>query len=335
MLNKLLFYIWIFIAFSIIVSCDTRSSENSHKNGITEKSGELIIFHAGSLSVPMKETIEAFNKEYPEIKVLTEVAGSVECARKISELQKPCDVFASSDVEVIDKNLIPVYASWSLKFASNEMVIAFNEKSRNGKEINRENWYHILLNEEVTFGRADPEADPCGYRSIFTILLAEKYYKKKGLAEKLLKKDTRHIRPKEVDLLALLESNTLDYIFIYRSVAEQHKLKYVTLPDEVNLKKQELDSLYSTVQVEVTGQKPGEKKSIKGSAIIYGLTIPENAPHKANALIFLEFLLNTTKGMKIMEENGQTSLVPSETPFYNNLPEQIKPYALKPTIEKR
>lgn len=334
MFHRFKCFLFIVLICSLVVSCGHQSPEKQDESVPGKASGELIIFHAGSLSLPLKLVIESFKKEEPDIEVLTEAAGSVECARKISELHKPCDVFASSDVDVIDKNLIPAFATWSLKFAANEMVIAFNEKSRKSSEINSDNWFSILTEKDIAYGRANPDADPCGYRSIFTILLAEKYYSKMGLAEKLLKKDTRHIRPKEVDLLALLESNTLDYIFIYRSVAEQHKLKYVTLPDEVNLKKQELDSLYSTVHVEVAGQKPGEKKSIKGSAIIYGLTTPENAPHKANALIFLEFLLNATKGMKIMEENGQTSLVPSETPYYNTLPERIKPYALKPKSEE-
>ena len=30
----------------------------------------------------------------------------------------------------------------------------------------------------------------------------------------------------------LLETHTIDYIFLYRSVAQQHDLKYLLLPDE-------------------------------------------------------------------------------------------------------
>ena len=103
-------------------------------------------------------------------------------------------------------------------------------------QINSDNWYEILLNKNVAFGRSDPNADPCGYRSVLTMKLAEKYYKKVGLAAEMLKKDHKYIRPKEVDLIALLEAGEMDYFFIYRSVAEQHKMKYVILPDEINLK---------------------------------------------------------------------------------------------------
>ena len=67
-------------------------------------SGDLIIFHAGSLSVPMKEIKAEFNKLYPNVNVLMEPAGSVECARKITDLKKPCDIMAASDYKVIDNS---------------------------------------------------------------------------------------------------------------------------------------------------------------------------------------------------------------------------------------
>ena len=314
------------LIFSIIVSCGGNASK-SVKSGKDTISGDLILFHAGSLSVPIKKIIKAFNKEYPDVKVLSEAAGSVECARKISELKKPSDVFVSSDINVIDKNLIPDYADWSIKFASNEMVIAYNDKSRKSSEINKNNWYNILLNDKVAYGRADPNADPCGYRSVQCLKLSEKYYNKKGIADKLIKKDVQHIRPKEVDLLALIESNTIDYIFIYKSVAQQHNLKYIVLPDEVNLKNPKMDSLYSTVSLEVNGKKPGEIKIQKGEAMIYGITIPKNAPNIKAAMAFVEFFLNKQKGMKIIESNGQPSIIPTYSSSYNKIPKSLKQFA--------
>ena len=38
----------------------------------------------------------------------------------------------------------------------------------------------ILLSDDVIYSRSDPDADPCGYRSVLTMMLAEKYYKKPG-----------------------------------------------------------------------------------------------------------------------------------------------------------
>jgi len=79
--------------------------------------------------------------------------------------------------------------------------------------------------------------------------------------------------------LALLESNTIDYIFLYRSVAQQHGLKHLILPDSINLKLPELKDYYLTVSTEISGKKPGETIKKTGAPMVYGITIPKNAPN--------------------------------------------------------
>jgi molybdate/tungstate transport system substrate-binding protein len=290
---------------------------------------ELIIFHAGSLAIPFDKIIEGFKKENPGVTVLREIAGSRECARKVSELHKPCDVLASSDYIVIDSLLIPKYAEWSLKFATNEMTIVYRDQSRRSREINQQNWLAILLDRNVSIGRADPDLDPCGYRTIMTLKLAELYYGKQGLAERLLKKDNEYIRPKEVDLLALLETGELDYIFIYRSVAEQHGLRFLTLPDKINLKKAELEDYYKQVSVELSGATPGEKVIQHGSSMVYGVTIPKNSPNPELATKFVHYLMNKDGGLKIMEQMGQPTVVPSLCSTYDKLPIEFRKYAIR------
>lgn len=296
----------------------------------SELSGDLIIFHAGSLSVPMKEIKTEFNKLYPKVNVLLEPAGSVECARKITDLKKPCDILASSDYNVIDKMLIPAYADWNIKFAANEMSIVYNNKSKYRDQINAKNWYDILMKQDVAFGRADPNADPCGYRSVMCIQLAESYYEKPGLAKQLLSKDLNYMRPKEVDLLAVLESDNIDYIFIYRSNAVQHNLNYLILPDQINLKNPGYTDDYNKAVVEIKGKEPGKTEQIKGDPMIYGVTMIRNAPNKEAALAFLEFMLSSDKGMKIMEKDGQPSVIPMEEKNYAKVPDRLKQFVKKP-----
>ncbi|MFA7420066.1 MAG: extracellular solute-binding protein [Melioribacteraceae bacterium] len=287
---------------------------------------QLIVFHAGSLTVPFEKIINGFEKENPGVEVLKEIAGSRECARKISELKKPCDVFASADYLVIDQLLIPNHADWNLKFATNEMTITYSPKSRRAKEISTKNWYEVLLDEKVNIGRADPNADPCGYRTVLSLKLADIYYKK-NLSRKILSKDNEYIRPKEVDLLALLEAGEVDYIFLYRSVAEQHGLKYLILPDQINLKKAELEEHYKLVSTELSGKKPGEKITQVGSSMVYGVTIPKNSPNPELAKKFVQYLMNKKKGLKVMQEMGQPVVVPSVCNNYNKLPKELKQFA--------
>jgi len=290
-------------------------------------SGDLIIFHAGSLSVPMKQVAAEFNKICPNVKIYMESAGSVASARKITDLNKPCDILASSDYGVIDNMLIPQYADWNIKFVSNELSLVYHGKSHYANDISAKNWYDILMKKDVAFARADPNADPCGYRTVLSLQLAEDYYKQPGLVKMITGKDQQFIRPKEVDLLALLESESIDYIFLYRSVAIQHNLNYVILPDEINLKKPAFADRYSKASTEINGKEPGKKEVVKGEPMIYGITMLRNAPNKPAAVAFLKFMLSRDKGMKIMEENGQPSVIPMETKNYDKLPAELKSFA--------
>ncbi|MEA1876494.1 MAG: substrate-binding domain-containing protein [Bacteroidota bacterium] len=311
------------IIYTIIslVICSCKVGEKS--------SEELIIFHAGSLSVPFREVSESFRKENPDIKVVLEAAGSRQCARKIIDLNRECDVMASADFQVINNLLIPEFADWNIKFAGNEMAIVYHEKSRRSADINHDNWYEVLLDENVIFGRSNPDFDPCGYRTILLTQLAEKFYGKPGLAEQLAQKDLSYIRPKEVDLIALLETDAIDYIFLYRSVAEQHKLKYLLLPDSINLRDPGLANYYSSASIEISGKKPGETICKTGEAMVYGVTIVKDAPNRDAAIKFVSFLLSSEKGMAIMERNGQQALVPSSSNTYFKIPNKLKQFAIK------
>lgn len=304
----------------LIVSCKEEKSE-------TKQEQELIIFHAGSLSVPFKLIAKEFEKENPDVNILLEADGSRKCARKITDLNKTCDIMASADYTVINELLIPEYANWNIKFASNEMTIVYHEASRYSDEINKDNWYNILLKTDVAFGRSDPNSDPCGYRAVLTSKLAEQFYGIKNLSNKIISKDKNYVRPKETDLLALLESNSIDYIFLYRSVAQQHGLKYLILPDSINLKLPALKDYYANSNVEISGKKPGEMITKIGAPMVYGITIPRNAPNPELAEKFVQFVLEKEKGMQILEENGQPSLVPSPSKTYNNIPKSLRKFA--------
>lgn len=316
-MRRITLFLSIALSTLILISCNSQKTENN----------QLIIFHAGSLSVPLKQMKDAFVKENPTVEILLESSGSVKCARKITDLNKDCDIMASADYSIIDELLIPDFASWNIKFASNEMAIVYHEGSKYSKEINAENWHEILLKDDVNYGRADPNSDPCGYRALLTSQLSEQYYHIDGFTDKIITKDQEYIRPKEVDLLALLESNTIDYLFLYRSVAQQHGLKYVILPDSINLKNPELKEFYQTAKVDIVGKEPGTTITQTGQPMVYGITILDNAPNKELAIKFVDFILSKQGGSRIMEDNGQPSMVPSGTNTFESIPEELKQYA--------
>jgi molybdate/tungstate transport system substrate-binding protein len=296
-------------------------------SGCGKRQSEIIIFHAGSLSVPLRALADEFEKSHPAVKILMEPAGSLVCARKITELKKPCDILVSADYFVIDKIIVPEYASWSIRFATNEIVIAFDEKSKYSGEIDSVNWMDILLRDDVSYARSDPDSDPCGYRTVLTFMLAENHYRRQGLSKALQVKDRKFIRPKEIDLIALIESNAVDYMFQYKSVAIQHKLKYVELPDEINLGNPGLNHLYNTVSINVVGSSPGSSITIRGGYINYSLSVPDKAPNQESAVDFTEYLLSP-EGMDVFRKNGQEPIIPVSTGQPDIIPWKLRKYIM-------
>ncbi len=312
-----------FLGFAFILSSCSDKGKQESKN-------TLVVFHAGSLSLPVKEMIKGFEKENPSVNIANVADGSVMCARKIADLHKPCDVFLSADYKVIDQVLIPKYASWCIKFASNQMAIVYTDKSKYASEINSDNWYKILERPDVVCGRSNPNDDPCGYRALLALKLASIFYKDKNLYDSIVnnkKSESVLMRPMEVDLISLLQAGQIDYIFLYRSVAIQHGLKFVQLPPQVNLGDPKLEKYYSQVSVDIAGKTPGSFIEQKGAPMIYGLTIPKDSPNPELAQKFVEYILSKDGGSKIMEDNGQPSVVPSQTATYKELPEALKKYA--------
>jgi molybdate/tungstate transport system substrate-binding protein len=101
---------------------------------------KVIIFHAGSLTVPLAKIEKQFETANPGIDIQREGGGSTKMARMISQLNKPADIMASADFKVIDKALIPKWADWNIRFASNQLVLCYTDQSRYAGEVNDSNW---------------------------------------------------------------------------------------------------------------------------------------------------------------------------------------------------
>jgi molybdate/tungstate transport system substrate-binding protein len=303
----------------LIVGCSSQLSSN-------ESIKEITILHAGSLTVPFKEVSQAFEKKYPNYKVLLEGAGSRDTVRKVTDLGRKVEIVASADYTVIEELMMPEYTDWYINFATNEMVLMYREGSKLSENINKDNWYEILLDSSVEYGHSEPDSDPCGYRSQLVWQLAEDYYGVEGLYKKLQNnRPAENIRPKETDLLALIDLGELDYIFIYKSVASQHGYPYLELPDEINLRTNEYSHLYKKSSYDVNGKAPGEKITKIGLPMVYGITIPNNAENPEGGELWIDFLLSE-KGREIMNKNGQPSIIPIETNDKEALPKKIQDY---------
>jgi molybdate/tungstate transport system substrate-binding protein len=253
----------------------------------------LVIFIAASLTKPMQPALDTFAAR-TGIVVQRESGASLDHVRKITELHRIPDLLLLADADVFPRLLQPRYTTWFAEFARNRMVVAYTAKSKQASDINSSNWYEILARNNVEVGRTDPDVAPAGYRTLLLLQLAERHYRKPGLAKSLADNaPKRNMRSNAAELAALLAAGELDYIYDYQSVAESNGFRFVQLPAEIDLGDPNRAGAYRGVSATVRGSSPGTTMTIRGEPILYGMSIPTAAPHAAAARRFLEFLLTS------------------------------------------
>ncbi|MFC7134890.1 MULTISPECIES: extracellular solute-binding protein [Salinibaculum] len=252
-----------------------------------------------------------------DVPVESEAHGSATVARLIDEGQRDPDIVSVADVALFDDPLSP---SWHSVFASNSVVIAYNPNTDGGERLaaaGPERWYEPMADGDVTVGRTDPDQDPLGYRTLFMLELASRYYDDaSNLSEQLLQRN--QIYP-ETSLLSQFETGSIDAAIAYRNMAAEREYEYIELPDQINLSNPQYEEeWYSTTSYTLpTGQE------IQGGVISYGSTIR----HVSDAAVSV-FDAHTTGNY--LQEHG--FLVREQFPAYTGeVPQRVRQATDRPT----
>ena len=302
-----------------------------------QKKTELKVVYAGSLIVPLGEIEEQFESTHPGVDVQMEGHGSIQAVRQVTDIHRNVDVLVVADETLIPDMMYPGHADWYVRFATNQMVIAYTNNSRYAGEINDSDWYEILARPDVTFGFSNPMLDACGYRTLMMTALAEHYYDNQTIFDDLIASnldpeftittdgdtaivcvpetiDPRTekivIRGGSVQLLALLDLGEIDYAFLYKSMAEQHGLRFLELPAEIDLSSPEYEDDYKKVTVQLGFQRfTSVDAERECKPIFYGITIPKNATSPELAAEFVEFVISDD-GLAVLCDMKQPTVAP-------------------------
>ena len=285
-----------------VVLASIAISTNGCGGDRAQEQGPLVVFNAGSLARPLRAVLDTFAAR-EGVRVDQESAGSLESARKLTELGKLPDIIALADAEVFPGYLMPEHLSGYVEFARNRMVLAYTDRSRHASEITGDSWWRIVQREGVEVGRSDPD-DPIGYRTLLVWQLAEQHYTQPGLATRLLTSSpARNVRLQGADLVGLLQAGEFDYLWAYESIARATGLRFVILPPEIDLSDASRADAYAAASVEVRGARAGETVTFRGRPIVYAFAVPDRAPHAALAGRFAEFLVSA-EGRAILRREG-------------------------------
>jgi molybdate/tungstate transport system substrate-binding protein len=268
----------------------------------------LLVFHAGSLRRPFESISQAFQAQHPGSPVALESSASVDAVRKLTDQGRVPDLLVVADYGILPRLVVPRHAGWYVQFARNAMGLLYTGRSRGAGDLARDGWWRVLLRDGVRIGMSDPTRDPAGYRALLVLALAERHYREPGLAARLRAAiPAEQVRSRASDLVTALANGDLDYAFEYRSVAQGEGLRFLALPDSISLGSLELAEAYAGVQVTVDGGSG--RVTYVGEPIVYGLTIPREAPHREAAGAFGRLVLSAA-GRAVLEEAGLDPLFP-------------------------
>ena len=175
--------------------------------------------------------------------------------------------------------------------AHTEMVIAYSPKSKFASRFEaaakgKEDWWKILLDPGLRFGRTDPVTDPQGRNIIFTMMIAAKVNKQADLVEKIL---GPAINEKQIftepTVMARLQSGELDASSAYKIQPGPLNLPCVTLPKEVNLSGQNIHADHPEITLSVGG------KTYNPEPLIYYAAVLKDAPNAKGAAAFMAWLM--------------------------------------------
>lgn len=269
------------------------------------------VTYAGSMGVVMDKALGPTFAQQAHAQYQGQGQGAYGMARLLISKKLAADVFVSITPGPIALLQKAGLVDEAVPVASTTMVIAYNPKSRFAAALqaaaaggNTTPWWKVLQSPGLRLGRSDPAVDPQGQNIIFTMMLAEKYYKQPGLAKSVLG-DTEN--PSQVfsegGLLSRLESGEIDASSGYESATRSAHLPFVALPDEINLSNPTLNKAwYDTVSFPITNAK-GNTETLTPQPLVFYAAVLKNAPDPENAKAFVAFL-QSDKGQALLAADG-------------------------------
>lgn len=234
----------------------------------------VTLLGAGSLTTALEQGL----RPRLETPVRVGTRGSAAIARLVASGTRSPNIVSLADPALFDAPLSP---PWHVTYATNAMVIAYNPDTVGGQALatHRTAWWEPVLSGVTRFGRTDPDLDPLGYRTLFTLDLAADYYPATPDLRAVLPEHT-HVYP-ETQLLTQFETGALDGAFTYRNMAEERGYAYIELPSQIDLSTPRYRDRYHETAYTLPGGH-----TVDGDVIRYAATILEGADRPQVRTVF-------------------------------------------------
>ncbi|HWF79788.1 MAG TPA: extracellular solute-binding protein [Streptosporangiaceae bacterium] len=305
------------------VGCSSSSSSgkspgSSGSSTSAKPSGTANVAYAASLAFLNEKVVSpAFTSaEGFKYAGMANASGALEQEIAAGEIHP--DVFES----VGGDNIVPLepkFTKWYVQYASTQIVVAYNPKSKyasqfkaiaTGKEPLK-NLYTLMQKPGFKLGRTDPNIDPQGRAFIFMLELATmKYHLPADTVSKILG-GAALANPKspqifaEASLDSTLQSGQLDAASAYINQAVELHLPYIKLPADINLGDPAQKANYAKASITITTS--AGKATKMGSPLAIDITTI-GTPTPAG-IAFVKYTLSPA-GLALYQQNGYTVFSP-------------------------
>jgi molybdate/tungstate transport system substrate-binding protein len=257
---------------------------------LSQETSIVDVAYAGSMSSMMEGPLKSTAAQSLKLEMRGRAQGSSALAQLIVGGNILPDVFLPVTPGPMLTVLRAGKAEIAYPIAHTEMVIAYSPKSRFASKLDaaakgQVNWWQVLQEPGLRFGRTDPFGDPQGRNVIFTVMLAAKIYKQPDLVEKILGPTINEEQIfTEPTVQARLQSGELDAASAYKIQPGPFHLPYIALSKEVNLSGQTVHADHPEVALSL-----GAKTYYPEPLIYYAATL-KDAPNRKGAAALLEWL---------------------------------------------
>jgi len=251
----------------------------------------LEVAYAGSMTSLVEGTLKAAALEELGLDVRGRPQGASGLAALIAGGSISPDVFISVTASPIRTTIAANKVERAVPIARTRMVIAYARSGPLGEKLSAvgkrgaEPWYAVLAEPGVRFGRTDPATDPQGRNIVFTMQLAERFYRRDGLVAKILGplQNPAQIFA-EPSVEARLQGGALDAASAYAVQPAAFGVPYVNLPPEIDLGDERYAANYATASLALDG------KTYRPEPLIYYAATVAGAAHPAEAAKFVNWL---------------------------------------------
>lgn len=250
----------------------------------------LDVAYAGSMGSMMEGPVKTSAAKNLNLEMHGRAQGSSALAQLIVSGNIRPDVFIPVTPGPMLTVLHAGKADIAQPVAHTEMVIAYSPKSQFASKLDaaakgKANWWEVLEEPGLRFGRTDPVTDPQGRNIIFTMMLAAQKYQQPDLVAKIL---GAAINEKQIfsepTVEARLQSGELDAASAYKIQPGPFNLPYIPLDKEINLSGQNVRAAHPDITLTVGG------KAYAPEPLIYYAAVLKDAPNLKGAAAFMQWL---------------------------------------------